>query len=94
MPKGASDFSEQMERLAPRLAAVCSWLGQNWHKLLAIAGDLLTDQPETRAMAKGRNVQIGRDAQGSIINTGDHFVSTYSQANSQTLCLRRSAPGR
>jgi hypothetical protein len=36
--KGASDFGEHVEKLAPRLGAVCSWLGQNWHKLLAIAG--------------------------------------------------------
>lgn len=36
--KGASDFSEHVEKLAPRLKAVCGWLGQNWHKLLAVAG--------------------------------------------------------
>ncbi len=36
--KGASDFSEHVEKLAPKLAAVCSWLGENWVKLLALAG--------------------------------------------------------
>lgn len=36
--KGASDFSEQVEKLAPKLKAVCGWLGQNWVKLLALAG--------------------------------------------------------
>lgn len=36
--KGASEFGEQIERLAPRLAAVTSWLGKNWHKILAMAG--------------------------------------------------------
>lgn len=36
--KGASDFSEHLEELAPRLKAVCGWLGKNWHKLLAVAG--------------------------------------------------------
>jgi hypothetical protein len=36
--KGASDFGEQVEKLAPKLKAVCGWLGQNWHKLLAVAG--------------------------------------------------------
>jgi hypothetical protein len=36
--KGASDFSEHVEKLAPKLKAVCSWLGQNWYKLLALAG--------------------------------------------------------
>jgi hypothetical protein len=36
--KGASDFGEQVEKLAPKLAAVCSWLGENWLKLLPLAG--------------------------------------------------------
>ena len=36
--KGASDFSEQVEKLTPRLKAVCGWLGQNWYKLLAAVG--------------------------------------------------------
>ena len=70
--KGASDFSEQAEKLAPTLKAVCSWLGQNWHKLLAVAGT--RDLSEGAAMANGRNVQIGRDAQGNVIVTGDGNV--------------------
>jgi hypothetical protein len=36
--KGASDFGEQVEKLAPRVAAVCGWLGENWHKLLSLVG--------------------------------------------------------
>lgn len=36
--KGASDFSAQVEKLAPRLAALASWLGDNWLKILALAG--------------------------------------------------------
>jgi hypothetical protein len=36
--KGASDFSEHVEKLAPTLKAVCGWLGQNWYKLLAAVG--------------------------------------------------------
>jgi hypothetical protein len=36
--KGASDFSDHVEKLAPKLKAVCGWLGQNWVKLLALAG--------------------------------------------------------
>ena len=39
--KGASDFSEQVEKLTPRLKAVCGWLGQNWYKLLAAVGIVL-----------------------------------------------------
>ncbi len=36
--KAASEFGEQVEKLAPRLAAVASWLGSNWVKILAMAG--------------------------------------------------------
>ncbi len=36
--RGASEFAEQVEKLAPRLAAVASWLGSNWIKILAMAG--------------------------------------------------------
>ena len=36
--KGASDFSAHVAKLAPRLAALTSWLGENWVKILALAG--------------------------------------------------------
>lgn len=36
--KGASEFAENAEKLAPRLAAVASWLGSNGLKILAMAG--------------------------------------------------------
>ena len=36
--KGANEFGETVEKLAPRLAAVASWLGSNWVKILAMAG--------------------------------------------------------
>ncbi len=36
--KGASDFSAQIEKLAPRLAALTSWLGESGVKILALAG--------------------------------------------------------
>ncbi len=36
--KGASEFGEHVGKLAPRLAAVTSWLGSNWLKILAMAG--------------------------------------------------------
>jgi hypothetical protein len=34
----ANGFAEQAAKLAPHLKAAASWCGQNWHKLLAIAG--------------------------------------------------------
>jgi hypothetical protein len=36
--KSASDFGEQAEKLARPLGALASWLGANWHKLVALAG--------------------------------------------------------
>lgn len=36
--KQANGFAEQIGKLKPHLEAACSWLGQNWHKLLAVAG--------------------------------------------------------
>lgn len=36
--KKANGFAEQAAKLKPHLEAACSWLGQNWHKLLAAAG--------------------------------------------------------
>ena len=36
--KQANGFAEQINKLKPHLEAACSWLGQNWHKLLAAAG--------------------------------------------------------
>jgi len=39
----ANNFAEQATKLKPHLEAACSWLGRNWHKLLAAAslGDAL-----------------------------------------------------
>jgi hypothetical protein len=31
-------FAEQVEKLAPHVAAACGWLGANWHWLLAKVG--------------------------------------------------------
>ena len=36
--KQANGFAEQVAKLKPHLEAACSWLGQNWYKLLAAAG--------------------------------------------------------
>lgn len=36
--KKASDFGEQAEKIAPRVKALASWLGVNWHKILAVVG--------------------------------------------------------
>jgi hypothetical protein len=36
--KGAEDFGAQAEKLAPRIAALASWLGDKGQKLLALAG--------------------------------------------------------
>jgi uncharacterized membrane protein len=36
--KGANDFAGQVETLAPRIAALASWLGTAGHALLALAG--------------------------------------------------------
>jgi hypothetical protein len=36
--KGAAEFSEQVEKLAPKLAALAAWLGPVGHKLLVAAG--------------------------------------------------------
>ena len=36
--KGASDFGEHVEKLAPRIAALAAWLGTSGVKLLADAG--------------------------------------------------------
>lgn len=36
--KKADNFSSRVEKIAPRLEAACSWLGENWHNLLAVAG--------------------------------------------------------
>jgi hypothetical protein len=36
--KGANDFAGQVETLAPRVAALASWLGPVGHGLLALAG--------------------------------------------------------
>ncbi len=35
---GASDFGEQVEKLQPKITALVSWLGSNWHKILAVVG--------------------------------------------------------
>jgi hypothetical protein len=34
----ASDFSEKAEKIAPKLKALVSWLGANWHKILGAVG--------------------------------------------------------
>lgn len=34
----ASDFGEQIEKVAPKVKALASWLGTNWHKILAVVG--------------------------------------------------------
>lgn len=39
--KGANDFSEQVVKLAPTLAAVASWLGDKGRILLSLAGLVL-----------------------------------------------------
>jgi hypothetical protein len=36
--KQANGFAEQVTKLKPHLEKVCAWLGENWHKLLAVAG--------------------------------------------------------
>jgi hypothetical protein len=36
--KQANGFAEQVTRLKPHLERACAWLGENWHKLLAVAG--------------------------------------------------------
>jgi hypothetical protein len=36
--KQANGFADQVQKLKPHLEAACSWLGQNWHKLLAATG--------------------------------------------------------
>lgn len=36
--KKASDFSELVEKIAPKVTALASWLGSNWHKILAVVG--------------------------------------------------------
>ena len=36
--KGANSFAENIEKLAPRLAAVASWLGSSGSRLLEMAG--------------------------------------------------------
>lgn len=34
----AEGFADKVESLAPRVANAVSWLGDNWHKLLAVVG--------------------------------------------------------
>lgn len=36
--KKANGFAEQVDKLVPHVKAACSWLGENWHKLLALVG--------------------------------------------------------
>ena len=36
--KKAEGFADKVESLAPRVMKAVSWLGENWHKLLAVVG--------------------------------------------------------
>ncbi len=36
--KKAEGFADKVESLAPRVVKAVSWLGENWHKLLAVVG--------------------------------------------------------
>ncbi|MBB1492699.1 hypothetical protein H5395_14395 [Paracoccus sp. MC1854] len=36
--KKASDFGDQIENVAPKVKALASWLGTNWHRILAVVG--------------------------------------------------------
>lgn len=34
----ATDFADKVEKLAPHVRNACSWLGENWYKLLGLVG--------------------------------------------------------
>lgn len=36
--KKANDFGDQIEKITPKVTALASWLGANWHKILAVVG--------------------------------------------------------